>query len=274
MKKLNKLIERYHEQVEQVRRRTFGLTEDQLNTPEWRFRRLIANVIVGGGHEVSALNAVSKVFSVWHDMAKLAQADENSLSKLLEHCEIKWSKKRAQDVISVTIEVLKHGDIPTTREELEKLPGVGRHTASVVLALALDQNEFGVDLHVSRIAKRFCLVPMKATNKKVEEYFVNTVRENLGTLSRAFVEHGHAVCGYDPNCAACFLSTECPSAKVNINHNQVPDGQYKVPSKTKPDQDHLVIVSNGVASCDCKGYKYRRTCSHIKEDLPLVAKAW
>lgn len=71
------------------------------------------------------------------------------------------------------------GSVPSTRKELESLPGVGRKTANVVLSVAFNKPAIAVDTHVERIAKKFNIVEQDASVIKVENALMEKLPEEL-----------------------------------------------------------------------------------------------
>ncbi|ERJ12788.1 Endonuclease III protein [Haloplasma contractile SSD-17B] len=69
------------------------------------------------------------------------------------------------------------GKVPDTREELEKLPGVGRKTANVVLSVCFDQPAFAVDTHVARVSKRLGIANENDTPLKIEKKLIDVFPE-------------------------------------------------------------------------------------------------
>jgi endonuclease III len=105
--------------------------------------------------------------------------------------------------------------VPRDFKELQKLPGVGRKTANIVM------NEgFGcpcgiaVDTHVNRIAHMLCLVPrdLKDPNKVEAELLKIYPKKYWGKINHQWVLFGREVCvARLPKCNECPLSDICPS---------------------------------------------------------------
>lgn len=195
--------------------RLFGCSKEQYGTNEWRRRRLFANIIVGGSRDEMAVKGAVRLFEVYTfdyiaDRSNYAELRRSIADILEDECDIRYSGKKA-DYILNTAYALKekhNGVVPDNFDDLIALPGVGRHAASVVLALAFDKQTFGVDLHVRRIAKRMGLVDEKATDRKIEKQLSEI--KNAGHLSRAFVDFGKDVCKYNPQCKRCqFKNIGC-----------------------------------------------------------------
>lgn len=104
------------------------------------------------------------------------------------------------------------GKIPETMEEMTSLPGVGRKTANVMMAVAFGGNAMPVDTHVFRVSHRIGLVPERCTTPlSVERELVNYFPDYI--LSRAhhwLILHGRYVCtARSPHCADCCLNDLC-----------------------------------------------------------------
>ncbi|NPD80379.1 endonuclease III [Prevotella sp. PINT] len=106
------------------------------------------------------------------------------------------------------------GEVPHDFDALVSLPGVGRKTANVMLAVAFDQAAMPVDTHVFRVSHRLGLATKKAdTPEKVERELVKLIPAEL--LSRAhhwILLHGRYICtARKAHCNKCPISELCPS---------------------------------------------------------------
>lgn len=104
------------------------------------------------------------------------------------------------------------GEVPSSFDNLVELPGVGRKTANVMLAVAFDQAAMPVDTHVFRVSHRMGLVSKKAdTPEKVERELVKVIPTEL--LSRAhhwLLLHGRYICtSRKPQCEKCPIESLC-----------------------------------------------------------------
>ena len=104
------------------------------------------------------------------------------------------------------------GEVPQTLEQLTQLPGVGRKTANVVLAVAFGQAALAVDTHIYRVAHRLGLVPASAnTPYKVEMALRKFIPEEDVAHSHFWLLlHGRYTCtALRPKCEQCGLSHLC-----------------------------------------------------------------
>src|SRR5947209_4143245 len=108
--------------------------------------------------------------------------------------------------------VEQHGGVvPRDREALEKLPGVGRKTANVVLNVAFGEPTIAVDTHIFRVANRTGLAPGK-TPREVEAGLeaVTPARYKHGA-HHWLILHGRYVCkARKPEGAVCIVADLCP----------------------------------------------------------------
>ena len=92
------------------------------------------------------------------DMAKVPVED---IKAVIRPCGLSPQKSKAISVLSQMLVDNHQGEVPNTLEELEKLPGVGHKTASVVMSQVFDIPAFAVDTHIHRLAQRWGLTSGK-----------------------------------------------------------------------------------------------------------------
>ena len=119
---------------------------------------------------------------------------------------------KAKNIIATCALLIERhgGQVPTTREELEQLPGVGRKTANVILNTAFGQATMAVDTHIFRVANRTGLAPGK-TVRAVEDKLMKSVPlEFLKDAHHWLILHGRYVCkARIPACPACIIVDLC-----------------------------------------------------------------
>ncbi len=119
---------------------------------------------------------------------------------------------KAENIINTCrILVEQHGgEVPRTREELEKLPGVGRKTANVILNTAFGEPTIAVDTHIFRVANRTGLAKGK-TPLEVEKRLLKTTPEEFRKNAHHWlILHGRYVCkARRPECYRCLIVDLC-----------------------------------------------------------------
>jgi endonuclease-3 len=107
------------------------------------------------------------------------------------------------------------GSVPRTREALERLPGVGRKTAGVVLVHLGAGEAFPVDTHVGRVARRLGLTRHRDPGKVEDALRALVPRERWGRGHQLFVWHGRRTCtARAPACGRCPVADLCPKIGV------------------------------------------------------------
>ena len=104
------------------------------------------------------------------------------------------------------------GEVPSTGEELEKLPGVGRKTANVIQAVIFQKARMAVDTHVFRVSHRIGLVGKTCTTPlSVEKQLTRHLPEDIIPLAHHWlILHGRYVCqARTPHCEKCGLTSIC-----------------------------------------------------------------
>lgn len=120
-------------------------------------------------------------------------------------------KRMAMDVVSKF-----GGRIPSTMEKLVSLAGVGRKTASVILAVSFDKPAIAVDTHVFRVTNRLGWVRSK-TPEDAEQKLIKIVPTKYHqTVNRVFVKLGRYICIGLPRCWACPVREMCAFQKKNL----------------------------------------------------------
>ena len=103
------------------------------------------------------------------------------------------------------------GEVPDTMEELVKIPGVGRKTANVMLAVVFDKTAMAVDTHVFRVSNRIGLTNNSKTPLETEKTLVaNIPVELLPKAHHWLILHGRYVCtARKPKCEECGIAPYC-----------------------------------------------------------------
>ena len=103
-----------------------------------------------------------------------------------------------------------NGIVPSEREELMQLPGVGRKTANVIAAVVFDKPAMAVDTHVFRVANRIGLTTTKTPLATELELVKNFPPEILPKAHHWLILHGRYVCmARRPKCEECGLTPYC-----------------------------------------------------------------
>lgn len=122
-------------------------------------------------------------------------------------------RAKARSITAMAAALVEHhtGAVPSTMEELVKLPGVGRKTANVVLGHALGVPGLPVDRHVLRVSNRLGIA--QSDDPKVAEQQLNSALapDQWTIASDTLILHGRRICKSKPLCHRCHVRAECPS---------------------------------------------------------------
>ena len=168
------------------------------------FETLISTVLSAQCTDVRVNKVTSKLFPEYPNAQALAQLTAEELEPLIRECGLYHSKAaHITELCRVLVEKY-NGEVPSTREELTALPGVGRKTANVVLANAFGVPAFAVDTHVFRVSNRIGLAhaaDVERTEAQLTELIPDTMWNKAHHL---LIWHGRRCCAArKPACERC-----------------------------------------------------------------------
>ena len=182
-------------------------TELVYRTP---FELLVAVVLSAQATDKSVNHATAVLFKDFNTADKLANLGVARLEKYIKS--IGLYRTKARNVVALSkILIEEHGgEVPAGREALERLPGVGRKTANVVLNTAFGEPTVAVDTHIFRVSNRTGLAPGRDP-REVEDRLVKfTPPEFLQNAHHWLILHGRYVClAREPGCPRCVIRDLC-----------------------------------------------------------------
>jgi endonuclease III len=115
------------------------------------------------------------------------------------------------------------GVVPNSREELTKLPGVGRKTANVVVSVAFNEPAIAVDTHVERVSKRLGFCRWKDSVLEVEKTLMSKVpKDEWSVTHHRMIFFGRYHCkAQNPQCSVCPLLDLCREGKKRMKKEEV-----------------------------------------------------
>lgn len=142
----------------------------------------------------------------------LEKVEERELEKLIYPVGFYHEKARHLKALPGAIEELFEGRLPHTVEELCRLPGVGRKTANLTVAVGFDLPAICVDVHVHRICNRWQLIKTSTPFETEMALRQSLPRRYWKTWNSHLVSFGQTRCfPRNPNCQGCPLAERCPS---------------------------------------------------------------
>lgn len=179
---------------------------------EWTnaYTLLVAVTLSAQATDAGVNKATKELFKIADTPQKMLDL---GIDKLKDHIKtIGLYNNKAKNVIAMAeILVSEHnGEVPQTREELVKLPGVGRKTANVVLNIVFGQPTMAVDTHIFRVANRTGMAKGKNPDQ-VERELLKVVPEEFGLHAHHWlILHGRYTCkARTPECGSCIVEDLC-----------------------------------------------------------------
>jgi endonuclease-3 len=171
---------------------------------------LVAVVLSAQATDIGVNKATGPLFAVADTPQKMLALGQERLRAAIKT--IGLYRNKAKNVIALSQQLIRDhgGAVPADRAALEKLPGVGRKTANVVLNIAFAQPVIAVDTHIFRIGNRTGLAPGKDP-LEVEQVLERVVPERFRLHAHHWlILHGRYVCkARKPDCAACLIADIC-----------------------------------------------------------------
>ena len=171
---------------------------------------LVAVVLSAQATDKGVNKATGPLFKKANTAEKMVALGEGELRNYIKS--IGLYNTKAKNITGLSRILLEEhgGKVPQTREQLEKLPGVGRKTANVVLNVAFGQPTIAVDTHVFRLGNRTGLAPGR-TPLEVEQKLEKVTPEKFRRHAHHWlILHGRYVCkARKPDCPNCVVREQC-----------------------------------------------------------------
>ena len=179
------------------------------------FELLICVVLSAQTTDVSVNKVSPQLFGKYPDAEALAGAEQEDVQEIIR--QIGMYKTKSRNIINLSKELCEKydGQVPDDYDSLVALPGVGRKTANVVLAVGFGRQRIAVDTHVFRVTNRIGLVKEKDV-LKTELALMETLPEpRWSRAHHSFIFHGRRCCSArKPECGRCCLADMCAKEGV------------------------------------------------------------
>jgi endonuclease-3 len=178
------------------------------------FELLIAVILSAQATDVSVNLATRRLYKVANTPKAILDLGEDGLKAYIKTIGL-FNSKAKNVIASCKILLQEHsGEVPSNRQALEALPGVGRKTANVILNTAFGQPTMAVDTHIFRVANRTGLALGK-TPLIVEHKLLKSIPQQfLLDAHHWLILHGRYVCkARTPNCPECIVRDLCRTGK-------------------------------------------------------------
>ena len=195
-------------------------TELHYDTP---FHLLLA-VILSAQCTDKRVNLITPaLFSRYPSPESLAVASFDEVYELIKSCS--YPNNKARHLIGASKMLVEefNSEIPADIDSLVKLPGVGRKTANVMLAVVFNKAAMAVDTHVFRVSERIGLTNNSKSPLETEKTLCKHIPDEIIPLAHHWlILHGRYVCkSRRPDCLNCGLTSVCKYFQQGTNNNLV-----------------------------------------------------
>jgi endonuclease-3 len=177
------------------------------------FQLVIATILSAQTTDRSVNLVTPELFKRYPMAADLAAADPAEVERLIKPTGFfRLKTRRIIDAASRIVDLFG-GVVPSTLEDLVKVPGIGRKTANVILGVGFNVPGFAVDTHVTRLTNLLGLVATRDPVKIEHQVCAMVPSQEWTGLSLRLILHGRRVCiARRPRCEECVLNDFCPSS--------------------------------------------------------------
>lgn len=200
----------------------------------------LVSVVLSAQATDKAVNLYTKpLYEIADSPQKMLELGQEKLIEYIKPIGL-W-KNKSKNVIALSRKLLEdfNGVVPSTREELMTLPGVGRKTANVVLNVVFAQNTMPVDTHILRVAPKIGLAEGN-TPEAVEKSLVENIPEEyLRHVHHWILLHGRYVCtARNPKCEGCMINDLCKGLEGRAQRvGTCANGARQTRNPVKPDPE-------------------------------------
>lgn len=176
--------------------------------------QLLVAVILSAQCTDKRVNLVTP--ALFHDYPTAKEMAEAEIDEIYEYVKsVSYPNAKARHLVEMAQMLMNvfNGEVPSTMNELLRLPGVGRKTANVIQAVAFGKSAMAVDTHIYRVAHRLGLVLKNHNNPyKVEmELTKHIPAEDIPDAHHWLLLHGRYIClSLKPKCDKCPFDKICP----------------------------------------------------------------
>ena len=173
---------------------------------------LLVAVILSAQCTDKRVNLITpRLFKQYPTAEVMARAEVEDIFELIRS--VSYPNAKAKYLVATSKLLVERfcGEVPESREELMKLPGVGRKTANVIASVIYGRPTMAVDTHVFRVANRIGLTTNSKTPLETELTLVKYIPESLIPKAHHWlILHGRYVCvARKPHCSECGLASYC-----------------------------------------------------------------
>jgi endonuclease III len=175
------------------------------------FELLVATILSAQCTDERVNMVTPELFRAYPDARELARAKPERLQEQIRSTGFFRAKTRSLLGMARAVVERHGGEVPSAREALTALPGVGLKTANVVIGNAFGGDALAVDTHVFRVSQRLALARSDDPDAIHDQLVALLPRGRLTRATHLLIVHGRRIClARKPLCPACPVRTLCP----------------------------------------------------------------
>lgn len=174
------------------------------------FELLVATILSAQATDVSVNKVTKEMFKEANTPEDFANMDIKTLENYIRSIGIYRNKAKNIKAASKILINDYNSTVPKDKKELQKLPGVGRKTANVVVSNAYGIPAIAVDTHVFRVSNRIGLANATNVDKTEDQLEKNIDQSRWTKTHHQIITHGRALCkARNPLCEECPINKIC-----------------------------------------------------------------
>lgn len=198
IKQILKILEQYY---------GYTTTALEYGTP---FQLLVSTMLAAQTTDVRVNIVTKELFKIAPDARSMSRLSLEQLEDIIKTVGLYRMKAKNILATSAILAEKYDGDIPTTREECMKLPGVGRKTANVALSISKNVPAIAVDTHVFRVSNRIGLANAKNELQTELQLMKKIPKQKWLEAHHWLIWHGRKICrAHNPLCEECPINKYC-----------------------------------------------------------------
>ncbi len=183
------------------------------------YQLLVATILSAQTTDKVVNTVTPALFDKYPSCFELSHAHLDDITEIIKR--VGLFNNKAKNLLAMANKVVNefNGDVPQTIKSLTSLSGVGRKTATAVLANAFNITDQGitVDTHMMRVCYRlgWSTIDTKNADKVEKELMLIIPKKYWGIITHLIIDHGRAICSAkNPNCSQCVIEKFCPSSRL------------------------------------------------------------
>ncbi len=181
------------------------------------YKTLVGVILSARTRDEQVLKLLPNFFQSFPDIYKLANVSEAQIRSKIKTIGLNRAKARNLKKMAIRVCDEYQGKIPETMDDLITLGGVGRKTASVLIAHISKKPAIAVDTHVHRVTNRLGWVDADIPSKTEKQLLKLIPQKHQNKLNSVFVKHGRYICiPGKPRCFMCPIRDDCGFKQKNL----------------------------------------------------------